>query len=48
MENRLGMIAPGYLADLVVFDQDLFAIAPDDLLSARVVGTMVGGIWRYR
>jgi predicted amidohydrolase YtcJ len=48
MENRLGMIAPGYLADLVVFDQDLYAIAPDDLLSVRVVGTMAGGIWRYR
>jgi predicted amidohydrolase YtcJ len=48
IENRLGMIAPGYLADLVVFDQDLYGIAPDDLLGVRVVGTMVGGIWRYR
>jgi predicted amidohydrolase YtcJ len=48
MEDRLGMIAPGYLADLVVFDQDLYAITPDDLLSVRIVGTMVGGVWRYR
>jgi predicted amidohydrolase YtcJ len=48
MENRSGMIAPGYLADLVVFDQDLYGIAPDDLLGVRVVGTMVGGVWRYR
>ncbi len=48
MEDRLGMIAPGYLADLVLFDQDLYAVPPDDLLGVQVLGTMVGGAWRYR
>jgi predicted amidohydrolase YtcJ len=48
MENRLGQIAPGFLADLVAFDRDLYAIPPDELLAAQVVGTMAGGVWRHR
>lgn len=48
MENRLGQIAPGYLADLVAFDRDLYTIPPDELLIAQVVGTMIGGVWRHR
>jgi predicted amidohydrolase YtcJ len=48
MENRLGQIAPGFLADVVAFDRDLYTVPHDDLLTARVIGTMVGGVWRYR
>ncbi|HLY26785.1 MAG TPA: amidohydrolase family protein, partial [Aggregatilineales bacterium] len=47
MEDRLGTLKAGYLADLVAFDRDLYTIPPDDLLSVQVVGTMVGGTWRY-
>jgi predicted amidohydrolase YtcJ len=47
MENRLGMLAPGYLADLIVLDRDLYAIPPDDLLNVQVIGTMSGGVWRH-
>lgn len=47
MENRLGRLAPGYLADLIVVDHDPYTIPPDDLLNVRVSGTMSGGIWRY-
>lgn len=47
MEYRLGKLAPGYLADLVVVDRDLFAISPDEILDVKVVATMVGGEWRY-
>jgi predicted amidohydrolase YtcJ len=47
MENRLGKIAPGFLADLVVIDRDLHAIPPDDILDTQVKATMVGGSWRF-
>ena len=47
MENRLGRLAPGFLADLVVLDRDLYRIPPDEILETRIVGTMVDGQWRY-
>ena len=36
MEDRLGRLAPGYLADLVVLDRDLYAIPPAEILDAQV------------
>src|SRR5690606_24667393 len=48
LERALGMLAPGFLADLVMLDRDLFALPPDELLTVRVLGTMVGGVWRSR
>jgi predicted amidohydrolase YtcJ len=47
MEQRLGRLAPGYLADLVVIDRDLFATSPEELLAIRVQATMVDGVWRH-
>jgi predicted amidohydrolase YtcJ len=47
MENRLGKLAPSFLADLVILDRDLFAIQPSELLDVKVVATMVGGVWRH-
>jgi predicted amidohydrolase YtcJ len=47
MEDCLGRLAPGYLADLVVLDRDLYAIPPNELLETRVLATMVGGQWQY-
>lgn len=46
-EARQGLIAPGYLADFAVFDRDLFAIPPEDILNAKVVRTIVGGVQRF-
>lgn len=48
MENRLGKLAEGYLADLIVLDRDIYAIESDQILDINVLGTMVGGEWRYR
>ncbi|MBX3594609.1 amidohydrolase [Sphingomonas sp.] len=46
-ERRMGLIAPGMLADLAVWDRDLFAIDSHLLLKARVLRTIVGGVQRY-
>jgi len=47
MENRLGRLALGYLADLIVLDasQDPFTCNSDDLLEMQSSATMVGGEW---
>jgi len=45
MESRLGKLAPGYLADLIVLPQDLFTTPPSDLLEMESLGTMLGGEW---
>jgi predicted amidohydrolase YtcJ len=42
-EDRLGRIRPGYLADLVLLDRDIFAIPPEEILKTRVSATLVGG-----
>lgn len=47
LEQELGRLAPGYWADLVVLDRDLFAVSPEAWLEGRVLRTMVGGVWRY-
>jgi len=47
MGNRLGKIAPGYLADLVVLDQDPFTCQPEDLNRIKPVKTMVAGEWVF-
>ena len=46
-DDRLGILAPGFLADFVVFDTDLTAAAGADLTRARVVATAVGGRIRH-
>jgi predicted amidohydrolase YtcJ len=42
-ERSRGKLAPGYLADLVVLDQDLTAIPPEAIEQAGVRATIVGG-----
>lgn len=42
-EGQRGRIAPGYDADLTIFDQELSGRDPGDLFEARVVATLVGG-----
>ncbi|OGO29757.1 MAG: hypothetical protein A2Z16_14795 [Chloroflexi bacterium RBG_16_54_18] len=47
MGDRLGKIAPGYLADLVVLEKDPFTCQPDDLHRIKPVKTMVAGDWVF-
>lgn len=47
MEDRSGMIAPGYLADIAVFDRDLTRIDPIGIPDAKVLHTFVDGHEAY-
>jgi predicted amidohydrolase YtcJ len=47
MENRQGQLAPGFFADLVVLDEDLYQVEPDEIREITPVGTMIGGKWVY-
>jgi hypothetical protein len=42
-ENRKGTLKPGLLADMVLLDRDLTAIAPETIRDAQVLKTIVGG-----
>jgi hypothetical protein len=46
-ENRLGRLAPGYLADVVVLDRNLLTASPDEYGKTRVLRTFVDGQERY-
>ena len=48
MENKLGKISPGYLADLIVVDTDLFSCKPEQIRDLHPVATMVAGEWVYQ
>jgi len=41
--ERRGRIAPGFLADLVVLDHNIFAVDPSKIFAARVMMTVVDG-----
>jgi len=43
MEDRIGTIEPGKLADLAVLDRDYFTVPDSDLARIRSVLTIVGG-----
>lgn len=47
MEDRLGRLAPNYLADLIVLKKNPFTCNADDLLTMQSSATMVGGEWVY-
>jgi predicted amidohydrolase YtcJ len=42
-ENCLGRIAPGFLADLVFLDRDIFSIPPEEIHKANVLKTFCAG-----
>ncbi|MDV3457927.1 amidohydrolase family protein [Sphingomonas sp. HF-S4] len=46
-EDRLGRIAPGYLADLVVLDRNLLTVPADQYLKTSVLRTFVDGVERF-
>jgi predicted amidohydrolase YtcJ len=47
-EACLGKLAPGYLADIIVLNEDPFLGHPNDLLTTESVATMIGGEWVWQ
>jgi predicted amidohydrolase YtcJ len=46
-ESELGMLKEGFLADFVMLDRDVTAIAPEEIRNVHVVSTVVGGAIIY-
>ncbi len=46
-EDRLGKIAPGYLADMTVLDRNLLSVSPGQYLKTGVLRTFVDGQERF-
>jgi hypothetical protein len=42
-ENWLGKLLPGYAADLIILDRDIFTVSPHEILNTRVDKTFVNG-----
>jgi hypothetical protein len=47
-EANSGSISPGKLADLTIFDRDIFAIDPLELDEIGIAGTVINGEFKYR
>ncbi len=47
LEDRRGLLWPGFDADLTVLERDIFAAPPEALRETRVIRTMVGGAWQF-
>ncbi|MDX1415196.1 MAG: amidohydrolase, partial [Candidatus Promineifilaceae bacterium] len=47
-ENLFGSIKQGKLADMTIFDRDIFSLSTHELLEAAIAGTIVGGRFKYR
>ncbi|MEN6571899.1 MAG: amidohydrolase [Anaerolineaceae bacterium] len=45
--GKLGTIAPGAKADLIVLDQDPFALPPEELHTLRPIAVIAGGEWIF-
>lgn len=43
MEDRKGMLKPGYLADIVITDKDLLSAPENEIMKTKVDYTIVGG-----
>lgn len=48
MENRLGRLSAGFLADLIVIENDPFTCNPADLYNIHPTATMIGGEWVWQ
>ena len=47
-DERSGRLNPGFLADLVVLQEDPYLVDPDRLLTMQAAATMIGGEWVWQ
>jgi predicted amidohydrolase YtcJ len=47
MEDKVGKLTPGFMADLIILNDDPYRCPPNDLLNCHPIATMVGGEWVY-
>lgn len=47
-EDFKGKLKPNYVADLIVLDQDIFTINPDEIKDIKVLKTMIDGEFVYQ
>ena len=47
-ENRLGRLAPGFAADLIVLKRDPFTCHPSEIVALRPSATMIAGEWVWQ
>jgi predicted amidohydrolase YtcJ len=47
-DHRKGLLKPGYIADIAVFEDDLFAVPPETLATRKVAATVVDGKVAFR
>jgi predicted amidohydrolase YtcJ len=48
LQDKIGSIAPGKRADLILIDRDVLTINPEEMRNAKVLWTMVAGKTVYR
>ncbi len=48
LERNFGRLAQNFAADLIVLEANPLECSPEELADLKPVGTMVGGVWRYR
>ncbi len=46
--DRLGTLAPGKLADMTIFERDIFTTPADELPEVGIADTVVDGVFRHR
>jgi len=47
-QDKIGSLAPGMQADLVLLDRDVLTVTPEEMRDTKVLWTMVGGMTVYR
>lgn len=45
LDGKLGRLVPGYLADFLVLNQDIFSVDPMEIADTKPVSVMIGGKW---